>query len=87
MKNTQALNDVIYTELTLEELIIITNALGAVSFVDFDKGINSDKIYTTSYCRNPLLKNSARRKEIYTDMMRELERRGVIEPSWAAKFD
>lgn len=87
MKNTQALNNIIYTELTLEELITITNALGAVTFIDFDKGIDSDKIFTTSYCRNPLLKNSTRRKEIYIDMIRELERRGVIEPSWVAKFD
>ncbi|MBC1306850.1 hypothetical protein [Listeria booriae] len=87
MKNTQALNDIIYTELTLEELTIITNALATVKPADFNQGIDSDIVYTASYCANPLLKNRQRHVDIYIDMMRELHRRGVIKSSWAATFD
>ncbi|MBC1286955.1 hypothetical protein HB818_14425 [Listeria booriae] len=73
--------------MTEEELIVITTALLAVRRIDFEDAINDDAVYTSSYCSNPLLKNTTRRVEIYTDMMRELERREVVKPSWAAKFD
>ncbi|MBC1331105.1 hypothetical protein [Listeria booriae] len=87
MKNIQSMQEVIRVEMTLEELIVITNALATVKPANFNLGIDSDKTYTASYCANPLLKNERRHLDIYMDMVRELKRRGVIKSSWAAMFD
>ncbi|MBC1564086.1 hypothetical protein [Listeria booriae] len=87
MKKIQSMQEVIRVEMTLEELIVITNALATVKPADFNLGIDSNKTYTASYCANPLIKNRQRHVDIYIDMMRELKRRGVIKSSWAAMFD
>lgn len=87
MESAKTMDEIIYAEMTLEELIVITNALSAVKPVDFNRTIDSDEIYTTLYCRNFSLKNRKRHLEIYKDMMWELERRGVIKESWAVRFD
>lgn len=87
IKRTPPASLKITIELTLEELIVIGNSLGAIKPSDYDRELHKRHIYTEEARQNRLYTHGDISMELYKGLSRELEKHGIIEPSWVAKFD